>query len=86
MSAYTTTLPVIDIGGGDGCTNWFDGTWRHCCDAHDAAYAAGTVSLQSHLDLGACVAVTSGGPLMGALMAVGTALWWIVRHRAARNP
>lgn len=65
----------------DGCTHWFDGTWRHCCEAHDLAYFTDSVTLQSHIDLGVCVAQTSGGPAMGLLMAIATAIWWLVRHR-----
>lgn len=65
----------------DGCTYWFNGSWGHCCSAHDLAYTTNTVTLQSHIDLGVCVAQTSGGPLMGILMAVATTVWWLARRR-----
>ena len=65
----------------DGCTLWLDGTWRQCCEAHDLAYFTDTVTLQSHIDLGICVAQTSGGPILGLLMALATLLWWLFRHR-----
>lgn len=67
----------------DGCTYWFDGTWRHCCEAHDLAYATETVTLQSHLELGLCVAQTSGGAVMGAIMALATTVWWVARRSRA---
>lgn len=70
----------------DGCTYFIDGTWRHCCDSHDAAYATNTVTLQSHIDLGICVAQTTGGPLLGLLMALATLLWWLLRHRNKHQP
>lgn len=65
----------------DGCTYWLDGSWRHCCREHDLAYSTGTVTLQSHIDLGACVAQTSGGPIMGIAMAAATTIWWLARRR-----
>lgn len=80
-----TTLTGLNPAHSDGCTGWFDGTWRHCCDAHDAAYAAGEVTLQTHIELGQCVAQTSGGLLMGVAMFLATALWWAVRHRGRRD-
>jgi hypothetical protein len=66
----------------DGCTHWFDGTWRHCCEAHDLAYSVGAVTLQTHIDLGTCVVHAGGGLLMGIAMAVATAIWWAFRRRA----
>lgn len=71
----------------DGCTLWPDGwfgeqTWYHCCLAHDAYYWDGTVNWQSHVELGQCVAQTSGGLLMGVTMMIGTGAWWLLtRHR-----
>ena len=55
----------------DGCTGWFDGTWRHCCEAHDAA----GVSLESNLELARCVAERSPG--MAAIMLIGTSTFGI---------
>lgn len=65
----------------DGCTYWIDGTWRKCCEIHDLAYSTGTVTLQSHLDLGACVSHSGGGVVMGVAMAVATTIWWQLMHR-----
>lgn len=65
----------------DGCTFWFDGWWRHCCDQHDQAYLDGTVTLQTHIDLGQCVAQTTGGLAMGLLMMIATTVWWWLKHR-----
>ena len=65
---------------GDGCTHWFDGDWRHCCDAHDAAYDTGLVTLQIHVELGQCVAQTSGGLVLGVLMMAATSIWWLIRR------
>lgn len=65
----------------DGCTYWFDGDWRHCCDVHDYAYAMDTVSLQTHIDLGLCVAGTSGGIIMGIIMALAAIVWWLLRYK-----
>lgn len=76
----TPTSPTTHT---DGCTYFIDGTWRHCGDSHDLAYASGTVSAQSHIGLGICVAQTTGGPLLGLLMALATLLWWLLRRRAA---
>lgn len=60
----------------DGCTYWFDGSWRHCCEAHDLAYFTNTVTLQTHIELGQCVAQTSGGLAMGVIMMIATIAWW----------
>jgi hypothetical protein len=72
----------------DGCTGWFDGwpwaSWRHCCDIHDGAYLDGTVSLQSHYELGVCVVQAGGGVVMGTMMALATTWWWWIRHRGRR--
>lgn len=62
---------------GDGCTLWLQGTWRHCCEAHDIAYGAGFDKLQADLDLGLCVAQT-GHPLMAIVMVLGVLLFgWL---------
>lgn len=72
---------------GDGCTGWFDGTWRGCCDAHDLAYAMQLDRLQADIALGWCVA-QHGHPVMGLLMLVGVAafggaLYALAGRRAA---
>lgn len=69
----------------DGCTLWFDGAWQHCCVDHDLAYYTDSVTLQSHVDLAACVAETSGGPVMGLVMLIGTTAWWLIKHRPWRK-
>jgi hypothetical protein len=73
-------------GDSDGCTFWFNGDWAACCWAHDSAYDNDAVTIWSHIDLGICVAQTSGGFLMGLLMAVATTLWWLIKHRGSKNP
>lgn len=65
----------------DGCTLWFDGAWRHCCEAHDLAYETNAVTLQSHVELGQCVAQTDGGLLMGVVMMIATTLWWLAKRK-----
>lgn len=40
----------------DYCTLWFDGWWSHCCQAHDADYAAQIGQLLADERLQACVA------------------------------
>ena len=75
----------------DGCTMWPDGLpvwlggsgneWLHCCEAHDLAYET-TVTLQTHVELGQCVAQTPGGLAIGFVMTIATATWWLLRrHR-----
>jgi hypothetical protein len=66
---------------GDGCTGFFDGSWRHCCDAHDRAYELGTLTWRTHLELGQCVSQSEGGILIGLAMFLATLLWWLVKHR-----
>lgn len=70
----------------DGCSLWIDGWWRACCDTHDLAYIDGEVSLMSHIDLGMCVIASGGGVVMGALMAIATTLWWIIKHKGRKRP
>lgn len=82
----------MPFGYGDGCTGWFDGFWRHCCDAHDkAGLEAVTVFdwWQASKDLEDCVAA-AGAPLMGFIMAAGTAvfglvLFWLRRASDAKR-
>ena len=69
------------------CTGWFDGVWGHCCRAHDEAYALGLPKIAADLQLGECVAAT-GNDLMGAAMALATALFglpWYLRARRKRK-
>jgi hypothetical protein len=65
----------------DGCTLWFDGVWRHCCEAHDQAYLDQSVTLMTHVDLGVCVVQASGNLTVGIGMAAATCLWWIIVHK-----
>ena len=64
---------------GDGCTMWFDGVWRACCDAHDFAYTYGANKILADLDLATCVAKTGHGA-MGLVMLAGVTIggwyWW----------
>lgn len=75
----------------DGCTFWFD-TWRgislrHCCDAHDTAFAT-TSSLRdftrANLDLFAC-GLNAGVPLWSLLALIGVfspiAIWLYFRGK-----
>jgi hypothetical protein len=67
------------------CSFWLEGSWGHCCQAHDAAYDAlapsGGSRLAADLDLAWCVAQT-GNPVMAALMftAVAAFGWLFVRR------
>lgn len=67
---------------GNGCTLWFDGVWRQCCDLHDLAYAAGTDKILADLDLARCVAQTGHGT-MGLIMLAGVTFfgWLFYRRR-----
>lgn len=58
----------------DGCTLWFQGNWRHCCEIHDAEYFEGFDKLQSDLNLMSCVA-DAGWPLMGLIMFIGVSIF-----------
>lgn len=71
----------------DHCTLWFEGTWAHCCAAHDLAYANPAIGrLSADWALAQCVAATSGGPVMAAIMFGGVALFgWFFRWRGQRR-
>lgn len=61
---------------GDGCTGWFDGTWRYCCDIHDGAYLEQVSKFQADWDLFICV--TNHDPVAAILMFIGVTLFgWI---------
>ena len=51
----------------DGCTGWFDGNWRHCCDIHDYNYYILNDKFLSDIDLMVCVLQTGNG-VMALLM------------------
>lgn len=75
----------------DGCTFWFDGWWRSCCDIHDQAYLDNTVDIITHIDLGLCVINTSPSLFLtglaiviGSIMTLATLIWWLVRHKLIR--
>lgn len=74
-----------DSVAGDGCTGFWDGTWRACCDLHDTAYTVGGSKLDADLDLLACVFPHS--PLAAAVMFIGVTifgwLWWWRARRAS---
>lgn len=73
---------------GDGCTLWFDGwgdvSWRHCCDAHDLAYAGGFDKIGADLDLATCVAQTGNG-VVGLIMLAGLTLFGWLFYRVRRQ-
>ena len=71
----------------DYCTAWFEGSWGHCCAAHDLAYADPAIDrLTADLELASCVAATSGGWPVAALMFAGVFVggWWF-RRRAKKT-
>lgn len=75
----------MQIFESDGCTGWVDGVWRHCCDAHDLAYASGFDKFQADLALQECVAAT-GNPVMAFIMLVGVSLFgWIFYRKVSGN-
>ena len=73
----------------DYCTGWFEGWWAHCCQAHDAAYAAQVGQAVADGQLLSCVvqslpAFAVDNPLLAgavgvASAAVGGAMWLGVR-------
>lgn len=73
----------------DHCTGWFEGSWAHCCAAHDVAYADLAVAkLSADLDLVHCVAQSAGWPMalvMGAGVVLLGAPFW-VRARLKAKP
>lgn len=71
------------FGPGDGCTLWFDGVWRHCCDVHDIAYEIGADKAVADLELAVCVAKT-GNAGMAFLMLLGLTLFGGIFHRRRR--
>lgn len=74
-----TDDPFLD----DGCTGWFDGSWRTCCDVHDAAFLAGQgwpEFFEANWGLAQCVAATGGWPIAAVMLAgvtlVGAPFYW----------
>lgn len=65
----------------DGCTLWFDGVWRACCDAHDVAYSAFADKVQSDLELALCVARTGHGAMALIMLAGVLAFGWLFYPR-----
>lgn len=61
----------------DHCTFWFEGAWGHCCEAHDAAYAAGVDRLLADLALEACVRETGHSGMAAIMFAAVSAFGWI---------
>lgn len=74
----------------DACTAWPDGwpawlggsgdEWRHCCIQHDAAYEAGTSTIQSHIDLAACVGQESWTMATVMFLGLMTLGWGYIIH------
>lgn len=86
-----------DILEGDGCTFWFD-EWRgialkHCCDAHDTAFAT-TLDLgaffRANLELAWC-GVTAGAAdwaifaLVGVMSPIGMLVYFAGKKRPPRR-
>ena len=68
----------------DGCSYWFDGNWKHCCDLHDLAYIYSTGKLEADWELFQCVAGT-GNPIMGFIMFIGVSLGGWIWYRNKRK-
>jgi len=71
-----------------GCTLWPEGSWHHCCVAHDYAYADGIYSKwDADVELMKCVYHT-GHPIVAFLMFLGVTLFgwsaWL-RHELMRR-
>lgn len=64
----------------DGCTCWFDGNWKHCCDFHDRRYANQRLTrYQADKLLYRCVAKKSKP--MALIMFIGVRLFGWIRYR-----
>lgn len=70
----------------DHCTLWFEGSWAHCCAAHDAAYAGFESRIAADLDLAQCVLAASGSAVMALTMLAGVVTFgWIFRAAGRRR-
>lgn len=64
----------------DWCTWWPEGWWAHCCQAHDAGYAAQIGQALADERLLQCVAESAPEPwLAGASLVVGGLMFLGVR-------
>ena len=77
----------------DYCTLFPEGWWGHCCEAHDAAYAAQIGQAVADATLLQCVATAGGGWLAPVSAVVGAVMYIGVRTfgrrwywRAKRDP
>lgn len=62
----------------DYCTLWFEGWWSHCCEAHDADYAAQIGQALADERLLSCVAgalpqLAADHPALAAVFGVASA-------------
>lgn len=77
----------------DHCTLFPEGWWSHCCEGHDADYAAQAARHTADLELLQCVATSGDGLLVGAAsMVIGMVIFAGVRvfggrfyRKAGRN-
>ena len=68
----------------DYCKLWPEGTWAHCCKAHDLAYELATGRIEADIELAKCVAQSN--PLMGVVMGAGViAFGWFFYKRKKSN-
>lgn len=57
------------------CTLFPEGWWAHCCEAHDAAYAAQIGQMTADTTLLQCVAASGDGLLAPVSVAVGVVMF-----------
>jgi len=65
------------VNAAPSCTGWWDGVWRACCDAHDAAYQAGLPKFPADFELFRCVWDT-GHPVNATIMFVGVLVFGLL--------
>lgn len=61
----------------DYCTMFLEGWWSHCCQAHDADYAAQIGKVLADERLWQCVAASADGGLIGIASAGVAVVMWI---------
>lgn len=69
----------------DGCTDWFNGWWRQCCDVHDLAYGHQVPKFDADWALMTCVAHL-GAPVMGFIMFCGVSLFGFLFYPWVKRP
>ena len=72
----------------DHCTLFFEGSWSHCCKAHDIAYETQVDRTEADIELFNCVRESSPESLtslVAALMFIGVSLFGSRNYIKARN-